>query len=106
MYKFPACCALVIATSLKLWGQDSNPGEASSRGITWHERFDGSVNSLGAITRLDSSVGYRLDSHWSFAGGIPVYFVFPSASTTARSRTQAFQGIGNAYGRVGLTLDN
>ena len=105
MYKFPSYCGIVIATSLRLWGQGSDPGE-SSRGFTWYERFDGSVNTLGTITRLDSTAGYNFNSHFSIEGGVPVYFVFPSASTTATTGTRSFQGIGNAYGRLGLALDN
>jgi len=93
-------CALLLLVSFRMFAQSVEP----SRGFTWYERFEGSVNTLGVVTRLDSTVGYNLDSHFSVAGGIPVYFVAPSASTTAATGTPGFTGIGNAYGEFTLTL--
>ncbi|PWT99037.1 MAG: hypothetical protein C5B51_28035 [Terriglobia bacterium] len=102
MYKFSGCVAVLLTTGLQALGQTSE----SSRGFTWYERFEGSVNTLGAVTRLDSTVGYNFDSHFSVAGGVPVYFVRPSSSTTAATGTHSFSGIGNAYGQFQLTLAN
>jgi hypothetical protein len=79
---------------------------APSRGFTLYERFQGSFSSLGAVTRLDTTVGYNFDSHFSVAGGIPIYFVHPSSSSTATTGVSSANGIGNVYGQFRLTLAN
>jgi hypothetical protein len=98
------CATLVLLAGFRLFAQST--AAEPSRGFTWYERFEGSVNSLGAVTRLDSTVGYNIDSHFSVAGGIPVYFVAASHSATAVNGTHSFNGIGNAYGEFSLTLEN
>src|SRR5689334_4577011 len=106
MRKSSRCAvAVVLISGFRIFAQGSEA--EPSRGFTWYERFEGSVNTLGAVTRLDSTVGYNFDSHFSVAGGIPVYFVAPSHSTTtAATATNSFNGIGNAYGQFSLTLAN
>lgn len=77
-----------------------------SHGFSFYERFQGSVNSLGAVNELDSSVGYNFNSHLSIDGGLPVYFIRPSSSSTATTGISSSNGIGNVYGQVRLTLAN
>jgi hypothetical protein len=52
------------------------------------------------------TVGYNFNSHFSVDGGLPVYFVRPSSSTTSSSGLSSSNGIGNVYGQVRLTLAN
>jgi len=103
MDKSCGCCvAVLLVASFRLCAQNTE----SSRGFTWYESFEGSVNSLGVVTRLDSTAGYNFDSHFSVAGGIPVYFVAASSATRAATGNRSFNGIGNVYGEFTLTLDN
>jgi hypothetical protein len=81
----------------------SSQGAEPARGFTFYERFEGSANSLGLVTRLDTTVGYNLDSHFSIAGGIPIYFVRPSDASVAAG-AQSANGIGNAYGQFRVTI--
>ena len=96
------CVAFVVLACSQTFAESSE----SAQGFTFYERFQGSFNSLGAVTRLDTTVGYILDSHFSVAGGIPVYFVRPSDSTAAFTGVHAANGIGNVYGQFRLTLSN
>jgi hypothetical protein len=78
-------------------------------GFTFYERFQGSVNTLGAVNELDSSLGYKFNSHFGVDGGIPVYFVRPSnstATTTSAATTSSANGIGNVYAQLRLTFAN
>ena len=78
----------------------------STHGITFYERFQGSVNTLGAVNELDTNVGYKFNSHLGVDGGIPVYFVRPSSVTTSTTGVASSNGIGNVYGQFRLTFAN
>ncbi|MBZ5579398.1 MAG: hypothetical protein LAP40_22790 [Acidobacteriia bacterium] len=97
--------ALLLLTGWAAFAQGRESGDAS-RGVTWNERFEGSVNTLGAVNQLDTTVGYKFNSHFSVDGGIPVYFVRPSSSATAATGTSSSNGIGNVYAQLRLTLAN
>src|SRR3989441_12205789 len=61
-----------------------------------YETFHGSTNSAGPVFKLDNGVAYGINDHVEVGGGLPVYFVNASpTSTTLASGTQT--GIGNAY---------
>jgi len=61
-----------------------------------YETFHGSTNSAGPVFKLDNGVAYGINDHVEVGGGLPLYFVNPSStSTTLASGTQT--GIGNAY---------
>jgi hypothetical protein len=83
--------------------QSRESGDAS-HGFTFYERFQGSTNTLGVVTRLDTNAGYQFNSHFSVDGGIPVYFIRPSAASTAATGTRSANGIGNVYAQFRLTL--
>lgn len=101
------CRNLLCVAALVLAGSSGFAASSeSSQGFTFYERFQGSFNSLGAVTRLDTTLGYQLNSHFSVAGGIPIYFVRPSDATVAATQTRAANGIGNLYGQFRLTLAN
>src|SRR6266852_7609242 len=69
------------------------------RGVIFYERFLGSTNTLGNVFRLDTTLGYSFNKHFSIDGGLPVFFVRPSAATAAN-------GIGNAYAELRFALAN
>jgi hypothetical protein len=94
---------LLLAGNLFAQGVESDD---STRGVTFYERFQGSVNTLGAVNDLDTSLGYKFNSHFSVDGGIPVYFVRPSSSTIASTSSTSSNGIGNVYGQLRLTFAN
>src|SRR3989442_5420052 len=61
-----------------------------------YETFHGSTNSAGPVFKLDNGVTYGVNNHVDVGGGLPVYFVNASpTSTTLASGTQT--GIGNTY---------
>jgi len=61
-----------------------------------YETFHGSTNSAGPVFKLDNGVTYGINDHVEVGGGLPVYFVNASStSTTLASGPQT--GIGNAY---------
>jgi len=68
------------------------------RGFTWTETYEGSGNTDGFITDLNSTVGYIFNTHFSMNTGVPFLFVNPSTSKTG---TTAVSDFGNPY--VGLT---
>ena len=95
--------ALLMFTGWKVCAQDA---ESESSGITFYERFQGSVNSLGAVNQLDTNVGYKFSPYLSVDGGLPVYFIRPSTSTASATGYSSSNGIGNIYGQLRLTLAN
>ena len=77
-----------------------------SRGVIFYERFLGSVNTLGNVFRLDTTLGYSFNKHFSIDGGLPVFFVRPSQTTTGLAGTASANGIGNAYLELRFALPN
>src|SRR5713101_1687809 len=67
------------------------------KGFTWTETYEGSGNTDGFITDINSTVGYIFDEHFSMDMGVPYLFVRPSSSQTG---TTSVAGMGNPY--VGL----
>ncbi len=64
-------------------------------GWSFSERFSGSANAAGVITKANSTVGYRINDHVNVYTGLPVYFVHPKSGAGA-------QGVGNAF--AGFTV--
>ena len=69
------CATLILLAS----GAAAAESEGS-QGFTLYERFQGSSNTLGLVTRLDTSIGYNFNRHFGVDAGIPVYFVRPSGA--------------------------
>src|SRR6266849_49326 len=67
------------------------------KGFTWTETYEGSGNTDGFITAINSTVGYIFNAHFSMDMGVPYLFVRPSSSKTG---TTSVAGMGNPY--VGL----
>jgi hypothetical protein len=74
--------------------------------FTFEGRVQGSSNSLGSVTRLDTSAGYLFTRNWSLSFGVPYYFVNPSSSTQASTGTGSFNGVGNVFSELRFALPN
>jgi hypothetical protein len=77
-----------------------------SNGLILYERFLGSSNTLGNLFRLDTTVGYSFNKHFSIDGGLPIFFVRPSETTIGVAGTASSNGIGNAYVELRFALPN
>ena len=94
--------ALLLFSAVSLVAQDAS----ESGRFTFDAHVQGSSNSLGAVTRLDTSAGYLLTKHWSISFGVPYYLVRPSSSTQAATGTGSFNGIGNVFSALRFELPN
>ena len=63
-------------------------------GFTWAETYEGSGNTDGFITDINSTVGYTFGEHFAVNVGVPYFFIEPSTSKTG---TTSANGIGNPY---------
>lgn len=73
------------------------PGAKSGveqQGFTWTETYEGSGNSDGFITDINSTVGYVFGKHFAVDMGVPYLFINPSTSKTG---TTSAHGMGNPY---------
>lgn len=73
-------------------------------GFYLYERFDSTANTLGFISRVDSTAGYKLNRYVAFDAGLPLYIVRPSESVAATSAIQRVTDIGNAHMTARLTV--
>lgn len=101
MFRRLVCSSAVSLIALNLYAQSSE-----SEHFTFDERVQGSVNALGAVTKLDTSAGYIFNPHWSASLGVPFYFVSPSSSTTASTGASSVNGLGNVYAQIRFALPN
>jgi hypothetical protein len=95
-------CAL--AFTAPLFAQDAQ--DSSPNGFVFGAEMQGSYSSIGTITKLDASAGYVFNRHFMTDAGVPYYFVFPSASTTASTGFESVEGIGNAYAQIAFMFPN
>lgn len=78
-------------------------GVSNEKGATFYQRFSGSSDSAGVVTRLDSTLGYNFNKYFAVDAGLPVYFIHASDSTGGLVSTN---GIGNFYVDARLTFEN
>ena len=62
--------------------------------FTWTETYEGSGNTDGLITDINSTVGYTFGEHFAVNVGVPYFFMEPSTSKTG---TTSANGMGNPY---------
>jgi len=74
--------------------QEKTKGGVEQQGLTWTETYEGSGNSDGFITDINSTVGYIFGKHFAMDMGVPYLFFQPSTSKTGA--TSAY-GMGNPY---------
>ncbi len=90
--RWGAALTLFLIGSRGLNGQ-SSPEDS---GFYLYERVDATSNQVGFVTRLDSSVGYKLNRYFAVDAGLPVYLIRPSESALSTSSVARVNGIGNA----------
>ncbi len=98
-------CFLGVLLGFQNAFAQSVSGENEDRGWEIYEYFVGSSNSLGQVMKMDTSVGYDFNEHFGVDGGVPVYFLHASPSSTGSGFTSG-NGIGNAYVDLRLTVIN
>lgn len=77
------------------------------QGFTWTETYEGSGNSDGFITDINSTIGYVFGKHFAMDTGVPYLFVNPSTSKTGTTSTTGMGNpyLGFAYSAKGSVLD-
>jgi hypothetical protein len=84
---------LAVSTVAQVEAHGANK-DTEQQGFTWTETYEGSGNSDGFITDLNSTVGYVFGEHFAVDMGIPYLFIEPSTSKTG---TTPASGMGNPY---------
>lgn len=95
---------LFVACSV-IYAQPPAGSSGDENGFVLYESFEGSSNTLGQVTRLNSAIGYKFNRYFSVDAGIPVYFLNASDTAIANG-AQSGSGIGNVYVDLFLTLSN
>jgi hypothetical protein len=85
---------LAVSAASQAMPQGATKGGVEQQGFTWTETYEGSGNSDGFITDINSTVGYSFGEHFAMDMGIPYLFVEPSTSKTGA--TSAYD-MGNPY---------
>jgi hypothetical protein len=100
--KFLVTCLLSCA--LLAWASRASAQALSEgTGWTWYERFEGTSDSIGVVTELDSTLGYNFNKYFAADAGFPVYFIHAS---DLASGTSSANGIGDMYVDLRFTLTN
>ena len=73
--------------------QGATKGVAQN-GFTWTETYEGSGNTDGFITDINSTVGCTFGKHFAMDMGVPYLFLQPSTSKTGATSAS---GMGNPY---------
>ena len=85
---------LAVSALSQAMPQGAGKGSVEQQGLTWMETYEGSSNSDGLVTDLNSTVGYIFGKHVAMNMGVPYLFIVPSTSKTGA--TSAY-GVGNPY---------
>ena len=99
--------AFAVSAAAQSVSKEAAKGSVQEKGFTWAETYEGSGNTDGFITDLDSTVGYTFSQHFSVGMNVPYLFFEPSSSKTG---TTSASGIGNPsvglkYSRKGSAVD-
>jgi len=97
-----AVLALLLAGGGSLSGQSGSEGS----GFYLYERVDATGNQAGFVTRLDSSVGYKLNRYFAVEAGLPVFLIRPSESALPAASLARVNGIGNAHAAAFFAVEN
>lgn len=79
----------------------STPSPGVVRGLTLAGRLEGSINSDGQVTDLNTSIGYNFNRHFGLDVGIPFYFNHTASTISQTSpSTASGKGIGDFYADI------
>jgi len=85
---------LTVSAASQAMPQGAGKGSVQQQGFTWTETYEGSGNSNGFISDINSTIGYSFGKHFAMDMGIPYLFIAPSTSKTG---TTSAYGMGNPY---------
>jgi len=97
-----ACSLLCAGGGLQAQSADSKDGE---KGFVWIETFQGTSNSLGTVTKLDNSGGYKFSPLFEMDFGVPFYFVHAPSGSLGTGLTSV-NGIGDPHLDLQFSLGN
>ena len=114
---FAATALLLLPSQAHAQTTSTEPANTSSASVispvgsenqySWIESYDGSFNALGDVMVLDSSAGYNFGPHTYVGGGIPIYCVRATTTTsTGTSTSNSFTALGDLYGLVRFSFLN
>jgi hypothetical protein len=86
--------SLAVSAGAQAMPQGALKGGVDQTGFRWTETDEGSGNTDGFITDIDSNVGYRFGKHFGVDSGVLYLFIQPSTSKTG---TTSASGMGNPH---------
>lgn len=103
-------CLLAVSALGEAVAAGASKTAVEEKGFTLTETYEGSADTDGFITDIDSSVGYVFNPHFSVNMGAQYLFVNPSSSYSKKTSTTSASGMGNPslgfrYSRKGPLLD-
>jgi hypothetical protein len=78
---------------------ESGNSKKDDKGFVLVETFQGTSDTLGAVTKLNTTAGYKFSRHFELDAGVPFYFVHAFSSATATGLSS-----GNGVGDPSLIL--
>ena len=88
---------LAVSAAAQAQPQGTTKGAVEQKGFTWTETYEGSGNTDGFISDINSTVGCTFGKHFAMDMGVPYLFIEPSTSKTGATSAS---GMGNPF--VGL----
>ena len=85
-------CLLAVPALAEAVPSAATKTAVEEKGLTLTETYEGSGNTDGFITDVNSTVGYIFNQHFSVNMGVPYLFVSPSSSNTGATSAS---GMGN-----------
>src|SRR5689334_22212000 len=73
---------LAVSAASQAMPQAKTKGGVEQQGFMWTETYEGSGNSDGFITDINSTIGYSFGKHFAMDLGVPYLFIEPSTSKT------------------------
>lgn len=102
-----ACSCLLAATALAEAGPSATKTAGEEKGFTLTETYEGSADTDGFISDINSTAGYIFNPHFSISMGVPHLFVSPSTSKTGATSAYGMgnPSLGARYSRKGPLFD-
>jgi hypothetical protein len=103
-------CLLAVSALGEAVAAAASKTAVQEKGFTMTETYEGSADTGGFISDINSTVGYVFNPHFSVDMGVQYLFVNPSSSTSSKTGTTSASGMGNPslgfrYSRKGPLLD-
>ena len=104
---FAGTCLLAAAALAESAPSAASKTAGEEKGFTLTESYEGSGNTDGFITDINSTVGYIFNPHFSINMGVQYLFVSPSTSKTGATSASGMgnPSLGFRYSRKGPLFD-